>query len=49
MILLSLESFKYCNSCKNKKECFKNHWVVTMDRNRKIDGVYICDNYEKEE
>lgn len=46
---MSLESFKYCKKCKNRKECFKNQWVVTMDRNRKIDGVYICDNYEEEE
>lgn len=28
---------------------FENHWCVTMDRGRKIDNVYICDNYEKEE
>ena len=42
-------NFKYCNNCKNKKECHENHWCVTMDRKRKIDGVYICDNYKKEE
>ena len=46
---MSEESFKYCKSCKHKKECFENNWCVTMDRGRKIDNVYICDNYEKEE
>lgn len=45
---MSAESFKYCNSCKNKKECFENNWCVTMDRGRKIDGILICDNYKED-
>lgn len=32
--------FSYCVSCQNKKECFENHWCITMDR----DGKH-CDNY----
>lgn len=36
----------YCTLCANKKECFDNHWCVTMDRQRKINNKYICDNFE---
>lgn len=36
-------SFKYCYSCENKEECFKNQWVITMDK----DGRK-CDNYKKD-
>lgn len=37
---------QYCEKCKNKKICKENSWVVTMDRRRKINGIYICDNFE---
>lgn len=35
-----------CELCANKKECFDSHWCVTMDRGRKINNEYICDNFE---
>lgn len=35
-----------CELCANKKECFDNHWCVTMDRGRKINNEYVCDNFE---
>lgn len=46
---MGIENFEYCKDCKNRKECFENRWCITMDRRRKIDNVYICDNYEEEE
>lgn len=38
--------FEYCKNCKNHDDCFNNNWCVTMDRGRKIEGEYICDNFE---
>ena len=38
--------FDYCKNCKNHDDCFNNNWCVTMDRGRKIEGEYICDNFE---
>ena len=36
----------YCKLCENRMDCFSNHWCVTMDAKRVINGEYVCDNFE---
>lgn len=39
--MIENNDFSYCVSCENRKMCFENHWVVTMDKDREK-----CDNFE---
>ena len=34
-------NFSYCYSCKNRIDCHKYNWVITMDKDGRT-----CDNYK---
>ena len=40
---------EYCKECANQKICNENHWCITMDRGRKYNNEWLCDNFNKAE